>query len=435
VPHIIWRGDSLAKLAVCLGVIFVLTSVQQTVYSQSVLVSHWELEEGTGTTTTDSTQTRTATLENGATWTTGVIGSAVDMDGIDDYIALPRLDVTGTAITISAWLKNADFADGVSQRFISKALDSTSEERTYWMLGQTDTNGQARLEFRLRANRITTTLIASTGNLPLNTWYHAAATYDGSTMRLYLNGIEVGAVEKTGSISRGSNASTNIGRSPEGSNYLRGAIDDVRIYSSVLSSTEVAALMSPGSVVNRPPSVSLSSPADGAIYSAGSTIDVSATARDVDGTIARVDFYSGTALIGSDTSSPYGMSWRNVTSGDYAMTAVARDNGGAATVSSTRDIIVTSANLSTTAVFVPSSNDATAVDRYVLEIFPLGADPRVANPVATRDLGKPPVSNGECRADVSSTFIALIPGTYIATITAMGDGGSAQSEPSPQFVR
>ena len=86
-------------------------------------------------------------------------------------------------------------------------------------------------------------LIASTGNLPVETWYHVAATYDGSEMRLYLNGAEVGSIAKSGSLSRGRDVPVHIGRSPEGSNYLRGAIDDVRIYSSALSATEISALV------------------------------------------------------------------------------------------------------------------------------------------------------------------------------------------------
>jgi hypothetical protein len=55
--------------------------------------------------------------------------------------------------------------------------------------------------------------------------------------------------------------------------------------------------------------------------------------------------------------------------------------------------------------------------------------------VASQDLGKPAIADGECYADISSTIMALTPGAYIATITAMGSGGSARSAPSPQFIR
>jgi hypothetical protein len=177
------------------------------------------------------------------------------------------------------------------------------------------------------------------------------------------------------------------------------------------------------------------SPVDGATFRAPASITLSASASDADGTIARVDFYSGTTLIATDASSPYGVSWGNVAAGSYSLTAVARDNAGATTVSSTRDITVVPQNLYTAAVFTPSSNHATTVVRYVLEIFTAGSNVTVANPVATRDLGLPPITNGQCKVDIASTILALTPGTYIATVTAVGNSGSSQSAPSPQFTR
>ncbi len=89
----------------------------------------------------------------------------------------------------------------------------------------------------------------------------------------------------------------------------------------------------------------------------------------------------------------------------------------------------------TRAVFVPSSNHQTVVVEYVLEIFPAGADPTAANPVAAQNLGKPSIVNGECQADVGQTIANLPPGNYIATVSAFGNGISAQSAPSPQFTR
>ena len=301
-----WQSPvCLARTVVCLAVALGLFSTPQPLQSQSVLVSHWELDEGVGEATTDSAASRTGTLENGATWTSGRSGSAVSMDGVDDFIALPALEVTGSAITLAAWVRNSSFPSDVRQRFISKANDS-SEQGWYWMLGQIN-DGENRLRFRLRANRQTTTLIASTGNLPVETWYHVAATYDGSAMRLYLNGAEVGSIAKSGSLSRGRDVPVHIGRSPEGSNYLRGAIDDVRIYSSALSATEISALVGGGGPTNQPPIISLSTPTNGANFPLAAIIPVSASATDPDGTVTRVDFYAGSTLIGSDTSSPYGV--------------------------------------------------------------------------------------------------------------------------------
>jgi hypothetical protein len=89
----------------------------------------------------------------------------------------------------------------------------------------------------------------------------------------------------------------------------------------------------------------------------------------------------------------------------------------------------------TTAVFTPSSNHATAVTRYVVDIFTAGANPAVSNPVASSDIGKPAIVNGEIRADVAQTINGLTPGNYIATISAIGAGGTTRSAASPQFTR
>jgi hypothetical protein len=215
--------------------------------------------------------------------------------------------------------------------------------------------------------------------------------------------------------------------------------DDVRIYSSALTAAEIATLAGTGvssnQLWNQPPTVSLTAPTPDSTFTIPASIMVSATASDVDGTIAGVDFYAGSALLGTDTSSPYSVSWTEWEAASYPIVAVARDSGGASTVSSTRDIIVVPAGLPRTAVFTPATDHATAVDRYVLEVFPLGANTTVANPVATQDLGKPSITNGECHADITATVFALAPGTYIATITAAGSGGSNQGGPSLQFTR
>ncbi len=450
------RGVRLAMVVVCLAVVSLVVN-QEGVQSASTLVSHWKLDEGSGTTTIDSEASRIGTLRNGVRWISGRSGAAVNMDGVDDYISLPSLEVTGGAFTIAAWLKNSSFPPGVSQRFIAKASDST-EQGTYWMLGQTNTSGQNRLRFRLKTGSQTTTLTASSGNLPVNTWYHVVATYDGRRMRLYLNGAQVGSIVKSGSVAQGSGVPVHIGRSPDGSGYPSGAIDDVRIYTSAITPLGVSSLIAvagrPGSPTptptptpppsppppappapNQPPFVSLTAPSSGAVFKAPASITISADASDANGSVTRVDFYRGSTLIGSDTTSPYSVIWPSVAIGSYSLTAVARDSAGATTVSSTRDITVRSPNLPTTAVFTPSSNHSTAVKRYVIEIFTAGADTRVANPVATRDIGQPSITSGEIKVDIVSTILALNPGNYVATVTAFGDGGSNRSAPSPQFTR
>jgi hypothetical protein len=86
-------------------------------------------------------------------------------------------------------------------------------------------------------------------------------------------------------------------------------------------------------------------------------------------------------------------------------------------------------------IFVPSTiHDEVA--RYVLEVFLEGADPTTARALAIVDLGKPEVTLGECAVDIAARILALAPGRYVATVTAIVLAeGNFRSDPSPVFTR
>jgi len=78
------------------------------------------------------------------------------------------------------------------------------------------------------------------------------------------------------------------------------------------TTTSAARTITVNPAANQAPTVSLSAPANGATFTAPATITVSATASDPDGTVTKVDFFAGTTLIGTDTTSPYSITWSNV---------------------------------------------------------------------------------------------------------------------------
>ena len=170
--------------------------------------------------------------------------------------------------------------------------------------------------------------------------------------------------------------------------------------------------------------VSLTTPTQGASFAALATVALIATASDTDGTVVSVGFYAGTTLLGTDNTLPYEFVWTNVPAGSYSLTAVARDDLSAVTVSSTRDITVTATGALSRAVFTPASIHS-LVDRYVLDIFPVGSDPSVAAPLVSQNLGKPAVVSGECTADIRSMIAGLPAGTYIASVYAVVRGRDA----------
>ena len=91
---------------------------------------------------------------------------------------------------------------------------------------------------------------------------------------------------------------------------------------------------------NAPPTVSLSSPANNATFTAPANITLNANASDSDGTVTQVDFYVGTTWLGTDLTSPYSFAWNNVGAGVYGLTATARDNAGTVSTSAVVNVTI-----------------------------------------------------------------------------------------------
>jgi chitinase len=182
------------------------------------------------------------------------------------------------------------------------------------------------------------------------------------------------------------------------------------------------------------PVVELTAPDDQATFAEPATVEIRADAID-DNAVAQVNFYAGSMQIGSSTTPPYTVTWDGVPAGTHSLRAVAFDYNHTLAISAARTILVTPGLGTYLAAFVPSSNHDQAVTNYVLDIYEEGTDPSGGTPVATAALGKPVVVDGECRVDITSTVGSLPPGSFIATVTALGPGGSARSDASPPFVR
>lgn len=91
---------------------------------------------------------------------------------------------------------------------------------------------------------------------------------------------------------------------------------------------------------NSNPSVTITSPSDGASFAEGATIDLTAQASDLDGTINIVEFFAGETKVGEDFTEPFKFSWTNVAPGDYQITAKATDDVGATSTSQAINISV-----------------------------------------------------------------------------------------------
>ena len=186
---------------------------------------------------------------------------------------------------------------------------------------------------------------------------------------------------------------------------------------------------------NQLPTVSITAPSNGATFTAQASISLAATASDPDGTISRVDFYAGSQIIGTDTSSPYTASWNNVSAGTYSLTAIATDNSGGTRTSVAVSVTVNPAGTPPTSVsFNASADHASNVTSYAVALR-RSVDPVTAPPVATRDLGKPSPVSGVITVDISTLVNPLPAGTYYAVVMAIGPGGTSTSTPSATFTK
>ena len=140
------------------------------------------------------------------------------------------------------------------------------------------------------------------------------------------------------------------------------------------------------SAVNNPPTVSVASPSNGAIFAAPANITINANASDSDGTISQVAFYNGTTLLGTDTTSPYSFAWNNVGAGNYTITARATDNGGVTTTSAPVNITVTAF---TTPVYQVNTGGG-AVSPFVADAYFTNGTPfSTANTITTNGVTAP----------------------------------------------
>lgn len=177
---------------------------------------------------------------------------------------------------------------------------------------------------------------------------------------------------------------------------------------------------------NKPPSVVISSPTPGATIAAATPVTIAATASDPDGTITGVEFYVNTTLVTRDTTAPYTATVSSLTTGTSTLKAVATDDKGLSTISSNVDVVVGSATpVSPTGVaFTVGADHVTTVSSYRLDVYRSGS----TTVVSSVGLGKPaPSSTGDITVNLQTFFQALASGSYTATVTAIGSGGSTKS--------
>ena len=205
-------------------------NIEDTWDSNYVMVQH--LNEETGTLYDSTSNNNDGTNDNATFNSSAKIDGAYDFDGIDNNIDVGTFDVIGNELTISLWFNADSFSENTictsGIRLVSKATGQNTADH-YWMIAPADYGDMYRYRLKTEGSG-TSNLILSTGGLSTGNWYNVVALYDGSHMKIYQDGLELGSLAKTGNISTNDEASVFIASNPpDDYRPSDGVIDEVQI--------------------------------------------------------------------------------------------------------------------------------------------------------------------------------------------------------------
>ena len=187
------------------------------------LVAAYSFDEGSGVSVGDASGKGNGGSIGSATWTSQArFGSALYFNGSNARVTVPdsnSLDLT-TGMTLEAWvhpLSSHSWRDVVYKGW----------NDIYYLEASSDSGPPA-------VGGISFGEVKGTATLPANAWSHIAGTYDGSTLRMYVNGTQVASRARTGNISTSTTALT-IGGDALYGQHFHGRIDEVRVYGQALT--------------------------------------------------------------------------------------------------------------------------------------------------------------------------------------------------------
>jgi len=200
-------------------------------------VAAYGFEEPTGNSVVDASGTGNGgTISNATRTTAGRIGSALTFNGTNSWVTVadaPSLDLT-TAMTIEAWV----FPTGNLTNWRNVIGKERPGGVAYYLYSRANNGRPAGGIVTGNSERT----LFGTAAIPVNAWTHLATTYDGTILRMYVNGVQVATRAQTGTIAVSASPLRLGGNSPFGE-FFAGRLDEVRIYNRVLTAQQITADM------------------------------------------------------------------------------------------------------------------------------------------------------------------------------------------------
>jgi len=219
-------------------------------------IGHWKLDDGNGATVADASGNgHKGTLMNKPVWTSGWLGGGLSLDGTNDYVHIPNSGtLSPQKLTISLWAKPSSFANANGNSpLASVGLDEWSDG--YYGLA-VDTAGKPVAMLNIGDGKENAFSLKGPA-LTVGQWSHLTMTYDNATLKLYVDGVAAGQAS-INRVRTTSPAPLVLGRRGDAAHYFKGVLDDVQLYSQVLSAGDITGLI--GSAPPPPSSSSPSSP-------------------------------------------------------------------------------------------------------------------------------------------------------------------------------
>ncbi len=222
------------------------------------LVAYWPCDEGVGVVVYDHSGNGNDGVIEGASWTTGVSGSALDFDGVDDFVGCGNNEILNIGIgdfTVAFWVL---VRDSEWNSILYKFSTGTASWDIHYRIHAIVTFDEGDDPWDPKDDTYADSIVVTVGDPALGEWYinwqwapmefgewqHVVWVLDRDVASyIYVNGVLASTLERTssGDISNDGNLTLGIGHDP-----LNGLIDEVRVYNRTLSDPEVLDLYEMG---------------------------------------------------------------------------------------------------------------------------------------------------------------------------------------------
>ncbi len=283
-----------------------------------VPMAWWLLNEGTGSTAYDySGNGHNGTLNTGVSWTpSGYSGPGAYFNATEF-----SLITINNAFSISANWTATMWVNRWESKNASTLISGSTWALNLEKFGATNRVGYTHYS-------VQDYILGYTA--PLNNWVHLAfVEIPGSGVSVYANGVLM-----ANNLTNATLQATALGldRYTVYTDYLDATLNDVRIYNSALTQAQISNIYNYGRITPIP-TVTLTSPANGAGFTVSSNITLTASVVANAQSIVGVQFYQGATLLGQDNNAPYTWTWTNAPAGNYSITANVIYNGSSTVAS------------------------------------------------------------------------------------------------------